>query len=145
MPSHHDILVGSRAWSATPGDYSSMVYLQFAGDGTGRLVYGYGQTIYAMLNIRFELPEDGQLRVHYLDAPKFQLFAGYSPPPGSAVKTLLYSLVEQERAVTESITASEFTFRWLLTLDQSPFPDTLTFPRETPLEYFGYRESAGEE
>jgi hypothetical protein len=145
VPSHHDILVGSRAWSATPWDYSSLVYLQFVSDAAGQLVYGYGQTIYARLNIRFELPVAGQLRVHYLDSPKFQRFAGYSPPPASARKALRYSPVEQERAVIDNITGLGFTFRWLLTLDQSPFPDTLTFPHETPLEYFGYRESVGQQ
>lgn len=135
---HRDILVGSRSWSTTPWNYSSMRYIQFAEDGSGLLLYGYGQTIYAKINIRYTVKANCQIDLQYLDSPPFQRFAGFTPN-NHTTKTLKYTLSEHHDTIREDATGADFSFKWLLTLDKFPFPDTLTFPYETPLEFYGYR------
>ena len=54
-----DILTASHAWSATPENYSSLRSVMLGRDGTGTVLYGYGQTIYAKIDCRFEVPEAG--------------------------------------------------------------------------------------
>ena len=56
-----------------------------------------------------------------------------------------FTLIEKELIFTESITGNRFSFTWTLKLEDSPFPDSLTFPYETPREYYGYRESLSED
>ena len=70
------ILTSSHSWSATPWDYSSMVYLQFYGDSTGIAIYGYGQTIHAKLHLRFEVIEHDRpkLKLTYLESPALLRF-----------------------------------------------------------------------
>jgi hypothetical protein len=51
-----DILTASHAWSATPDNYSSLRSVMLGRDGTGTVIYGYGQTIYAKIDCRFEAP-----------------------------------------------------------------------------------------
>ena len=42
------VLAGGRGvWSATPWNYSSLRSLWLTDGGSGELIYGYGQTIYA--------------------------------------------------------------------------------------------------
>lgn len=135
-----EVLVGSRSWSATPWHYSSMRYIQFADDGSGVLVYGYGQTIYARINIRFTVKADNQLEVVYRDSPPLQCFAGFTPAREAATKNLKYTLTENPVVYEEDVNGAEFSVKWLLTFDCSPFPDTLTFPYDTPLKFYGYRE-----
>ena len=135
-----DILIGSRSWSATPWNYSSMRYMQFADDGSGLLVYGYGQTIYAKINVRYTVKADNQLEIEYCDSPPFQRFAGFTPDTEAATKTLQYTLTETPVVYKEDVTGADFSFKWLLTIDRFPFPDTLIFPYDTPLEFYGYRE-----
>ena len=134
-------LVGSRSWSATPWDYSSMVYFQWHEDGTGILLYGYGQTIYAKLNFKFEVLTGGRIQIDYLDSPSLGRFAGFSPTDSTATKILEYSLTQERAIFTESVTGSEFSFDWLLRFDHSPFPSELIFPYKIPDDYYGYREA----
>ena len=117
-----------------------MRYMQFADDGSGLLVYGYGQMIYAKINIRYTVTAENQLEIHYRDSPPFQRFAGFTPESDAAMKTLQYTLTENPVVHREDVTGADFSFKWLLTLDRFPFPDTLTFPYDTPLEFYGYRE-----
>lgn len=135
-----DILLGSRSWSTTPWNYSSMRFMQFADDGTGLLVYGYEQTIYAKLNMRFAVKAENQLEIEYCDSPPFQRFAGFAANPDTVRKTLQYTLTANPVVYTEDVTGADFSFKWLLNFDRFPFPDTLTFPYDTPLEFYGYRE-----
>lgn len=135
-----EILVGSRSWSATPWNYSSMRYIQFAEDGSGLLVYGYGQTIYAKIDIRYTLKPNRQISLQYLDSPPFQRFGGFTPDNQSGAKTLRYTLSENPVTTMENVTGAGSSFKWLLTFDEFPFPATLTFPHEMPLEFYGYRE-----
>ena len=58
-------LAAARLWRATPGNYSSCRFLQFRPDGSGQLVYGYGQTIYAVVPCAWEVSAAGRLRLTY--------------------------------------------------------------------------------
>jgi hypothetical protein len=135
------VLIGSRSWSSTPWDYSSMRYLQFAEDDTGLAIYGYGQTIFAKISFRFELLGDRQMRLSYLESPAFQKFPGFIPIDQSRCKDLAFSLMDDQTIITESITAFDFRFHWQLSFNRSPFPDGIAFPYDAPLVYYGYREN----
>ena len=57
VPTLFDVLTGCANWWATPGTYASLRTLRFAPDGTGTVLYGYGQTIYAKIDCRFTITE----------------------------------------------------------------------------------------
>src|SRR4051812_25073448 len=63
-----ETLTCSRAWGANPHDYNRLNILTFGSDGSGRLILGHGQTILAMVNYRFEIPQPGLLRLAFIDA-----------------------------------------------------------------------------
>ena len=65
-----EVIRGGRGvWSATPWNYSSARFMMLQADGTGRLIYGYGQTIYAIILCRWEAPSPGLLQLTYLESP----------------------------------------------------------------------------
>jgi hypothetical protein len=140
---HLEILTGSRSWSCTPSNYSSMIYLQFAADNSGLAVYGYGQTICANVKFRFGLEDDKWLRLEYLSSPQFQRFSGFEPTPQDAFKRIGYSLTAAEEVLRESVTGTSFKFTWRLDLDLSPFPASIQLPHAFPNTFYGYRESLG--
>ena len=55
------VLTSTRAWCATPTDYNSLISVRFRADGSGDMVFGYGQTIYAEIQIHFEIIEQGRI------------------------------------------------------------------------------------
>lgn len=135
-----EILTGVRAWSATPHDYSSLRFLKFNPDGMGEAIYGYGQTIYAKVGFEFELSGDSVLRLKYLPSPAYAAFPGFEPSPQNATKATPYTLVHGDYSGVESVVARPFTFRWRLTLEDSPWPVGMTFPYEVPTIFYGFRE-----
>jgi hypothetical protein len=136
-----DILTGSQSWSSTPGNYSSLRFLQFFGDGSGLAVYGYGQTIYLKANFTFVVFEGGRIRLSYLESPPYQRAPAFVPTDDNRHNDLSYSLTDDQQTITESITGRDFRFPWQIEFDRSPFPRGLTFPYDVPLLYFGYREA----
>jgi hypothetical protein len=138
------VLAGGRGvWSATPWDYSSLRSLWLRADGTGELIYGYGQTIYARINCRWEVAAPGRLRLTYLDSPPYQLFRGYTPPDDRRVRELGYALTAGEVSGVESIVARPYRFGWTLELSEPPWPPELQLPHEVPRVFFGHREQVG--
>ena len=133
------ILAGTRAWSATPHNYSSMRFLTFNSHGHGEAVYGYGQTIYAKVGFEFELSGGSVLRLKYLPSPAYAAFRGFEPSPDNAEKLAPYTLVRGEYRGVVSVVAQPFFYRWLLTLGDSPWPAEMTFPYEVPTSFYGFR------
>lgn len=120
-----------------------MIYLQFRDDSSGVGVYGYGQTIYAKIHLRFELIGDNELRLEYLPSPPGHKLARFEPMLSDAGKCLKFRLYNISDVFRESVTGTSFRFTWRLDLSGSPFPDSLGFPYEFPNEFFGYRENLG--
>lgn len=137
MMNDRDILVGSQSWSATPWNYSSKLFLQFHADGTGKEIYGFGQTIYVKLNFNFELLEAQRLRLSYVDSPN-SIKRGFELTDANRTNDLTYSLIEEQQVHTESITAFQFRFQRQLVFNRSPYPEGIQLPREVPLTYHGY-------
>jgi hypothetical protein len=137
-----EILTSGGSWSATPDNYSSMRYLQFSPDGTGRAVYGYGQTIHAMILFRFGVAEPDRLELEYLESPGFQRFKGFHPDDTNGRKRLAVTLTEGERVFVEGVTGFERRFRWMLDLDAHPYPEGLTFPFSVPTTFYGHVQRA---
>ena len=136
------ILIGGRgAWSATPWNYSSLRVLEFREDGSGRLTYGYGQTIYAIIQCRWEVPSPGLLRLTYLESPAYQRFQGFVPDPDQSVRDLGYSLMKGEVSGVESIVGFPYRFLWTLELSEPPWPSSLKLPQEVPRVFHGHRQS----
>jgi len=136
-----EVLAGERgAWSATPWDYSSLRSIRFSEEGTGVLTYGYGQTIYAVINGRWELPSPGTLRFTYLESPPYQRFEGFTPSDGNRGKELGYKLTKGDVTGVESVVAQPYKFLWTLELSEQPWPACLQFPYDIPLVFYGYRQ-----
>lgn len=139
-----DILCTSWAWRGTPWDYNSLFSLRFRKDGLGEAVYGYGQTIYAIIRFQFDVQKPGKFRLTYLESPPGQASkGGFEPSPGNDSREINYRLTEVETKGVEP-NAGPFRYGWTLALDASPFPAELRFPFDPPLEYYGHqREGVG--
>jgi hypothetical protein len=131
---------GRGVWSATPWNYSSLRSLWLSEGGSGELIYGYGQTIYARIHCRWEVVSPGRLRLTYSDSPPYQRFQGYTPPDDKRVRELDFVLTEGEISGMESIVAQPYRFRWTLELSEPPWPTELQLPYEVPRVFFGHRE-----
>ncbi len=134
------ILSGCRAWSATPGDYSSLRSVALREDGTGLILYGYGQTIYAKIDCKFEVPAAGRIRLEYLPTPQLQRRPPFQPDAANRFKEIGFILAEGENVFRESITGSVSRFTWTLEFAEHPYPDGLSFPYSVPNIFYGYRE-----
>jgi hypothetical protein len=135
-----EILSSSHSWRATPWNYSSLRSLMLRTEGNSQLIYGYGQTIYALILCQWEVPEAGSLRLTYLQSPPYQFFKGFTPDDTNRVKELRYTLTEEEFAGVESIVARPFLFRYKLELSAPPWPDGLQFPYEVPTVFYGHEQ-----
>ncbi len=88
------VLVSAGNWKTTPDDYSSIRFLQLNADGTGELVYAYGQTIYAVVPCLWEIPAAGRLRLTYSVPTRGRLAAGFVLGDTNRVKEVSYHLSE---------------------------------------------------
>src|SRR5262245_30052337 len=69
-----ELLAGAHCWRATPWNYSALAGLLLKPDSTGTLLFGHGQTIYAVILCAWEIPTPGVLRLTYHDSPPHQFF-----------------------------------------------------------------------
>jgi hypothetical protein len=135
------VLAGGRGvWSAAPWDHSSLRFLRLQPDGTGELIYGYGQTIHTRINCRWEILAPGRLRLTYLASPAYQLLLGYTPPDDQCARDLGYALTAGEVSGVESIVALPYRFAWTLELSEPPWPPELKLPYEVLRVFYGHRE-----
>jgi hypothetical protein len=108
--------------------------------GAGELIYGYGQTIYARINCRWEVLSPGRLRLTYLESPAYQQFGGYTPAEDRRIRELDFVLTAGEVSGVESVVAQPFRFGWTLELSEPPWPPELQLPHEAPRVFYGHRE-----
>jgi hypothetical protein len=133
------LTTGRGYWSATPWNYSSMRSLRFQVDGSGELVYGYGQTIYAVIQCCWEVSGPGKLELTYQPSPALHRFPGFTPTDVNSGKAFDFQLQLGEFGGTQSIVPANFTFLWKLDLSEPPWPDCLQLPYEIPREFYGHR------
>ena len=131
------VLATAGTWRATPGNYSSLRALWLHADGSGDLIYGYGQTIYAFIKCRWEVVSAGLLRLTYLASPPCQRFAGFSPPDDARVRELGYTLTAGRVAGVEDIVPNPYEFDRTLELSEPPWPAGLNLPYEVPRVFYG--------
>jgi hypothetical protein len=131
------ILAASKVWSSTPDNYSSLRSLWLEEDGSGKLIYGYGQTIYALIECRWEVASPGRLRLTYLESPKYQHFAGYTPLPGQNVRELDYTLTAEKITGVQDVVPNQYHYDHTLELSAPPWPAELSFPYEVPRIFYG--------
>ena len=139
-----DVLTGSHAWSATPDNDSSLRSVMLGRDGTGTVLDGYGQTIYAGIDVRFEVTAPGVLRFDDLETPRMQRRPPFVPTESTGSKAVVFSLTEGGRVFREDVTGFVFRFSWTLEFAEPPYPDGLTFPCTVPTVFYGYREKIGD-
>jgi hypothetical protein len=139
-----DILTGAHAWSATPDNYSSLRSVVLRRDGTGAVLYGYGQTIYAKIDCRFEVPQEGRIRFEYLPTSQPQRRPPFQPTEANQRKDLGFTLTEGEKVFREDVTGFVSRFSWTLEFTEPPYPDGLSFPYSVPRVFYGYRERIGD-
>ena len=130
-PMLFEVLTGCGTWPASPDNYSSLRSLRFDPGGAGQALYGYGQTIYAVIAFRFAVAEPDRLDLEYLKSPAYQRFAGF-PDDGNRCKSLRTELVPGTFGFTEHVTGRSSGFQWRLDLSGSPYPDGLVFPQVRP-------------
>lgn len=135
------VLSGDRGyWSATPSDYSSLRYLHFEPNGTGTVLYGFGQTIYANIKCDWSVIAEDVLQITYREPVKSRLQPDYVLPENERMKQLIFRLTEGEVTGVESIVGHPYRFLWTLELSADPWPNSLDVPRDRPTTFYGYRE-----
>src|ERR1700738_390824 len=141
------ILTSTRNWAATPWNYNSCIFLRFRSDGSGDMVFGYGQTVFAKVNFMFSLNASNELTLIYQDSPAYFYVKRFTPSEDQKSKTVHYSLKEGE-VTGEAANSGPFKYYWTLSLDKAPFPDELTLPNISSLrdvkplhEYYGHHEN----
>jgi hypothetical protein len=122
------VLNGSPSWSAAPDNYSSLQPIYLEADGTARLIYGYGQTIYAVIDARFEVTAPGVMRFDYFETSQMQGRPSFVPTDDNRSKEIGFSLAEGEWIFGEDVTGFAFRFSWTLVFTEPPYPDGLTLP-----------------
>ena len=135
---------GRGVWAATPWNYSSARFMMLNADSTGRLIYCYGQTIYAKIDVRFELPTPGRIRFEYMETPQLQRRPTFQPTEANRLKEIDFTLTEPETVFREDVTGFVFRFSWILEFAEPPYPDGLSFPSPVPKVFYGYREQIGD-
>jgi hypothetical protein len=138
------VLTGSPSWSATPDNYSSLRPVYLETDGTARLIYGYGQTIYAVIDARFEVTAPGVMRFDYFETPQMQGRPSFVPTDDNRSKEIGFSLTEGERIFGKDVTGFVFRFSWTLEFAEPPYPAGLNLPDRGPTTFYGYRERIGD-
>jgi hypothetical protein len=133
-----DILTTTRSWVATPWVYNSCIGLRFRADGSGDMVFGYGQTIHAKINFRFSLRTTNELTLIYQDSPGDRFVKSFTPSESGKSKAVQYSLKEGE-ITGVAANSGPFKYYWTLSLDKSPFPDEAILGHVRPRhEYYGH-------
>jgi hypothetical protein len=132
------LLSSTRAWSATPSDYSSERVLQFWPDGRAELTYFYGQTIYAVCECRWSVPAAGVLRLREFAVAGGRL-QGYEPTAEERDRDLAYRLTEVNESFVQPLTSSPpLECRWSLELSEPPWPAGLNLPYRIPRVFYGH-------
>jgi hypothetical protein len=140
-----ELIAGAHSWRATPWNYSALAGLLLKSDGSGMLLFGHGQTIYAVILCAWEIPTPGILRLTYHDSPPHQFFKGFTPTEENRVKELTYTLTRGEVLGVEDVVARPYKFGWTLELSGSAWPDGLVFPRPVPTVFYGYQQALSDE
>jgi hypothetical protein len=101
------------------------------------LAYAYGQTIYALCECRWSLPEAGVLRLAGLVVTGGRL-GGYEPSAEERDRELAYRLTEVNLSFPQPLTSSPpMTCRWSLELSEPPWPVGLHLPYHIPRVFYG--------
>jgi hypothetical protein len=134
-----DTLTGTPAWIANPENYASLQRIHFRSDGTGRVVFGHGQTIYARIEFRFDLPATETLRLVYLDSPhRLNSDFSFFPTDANRTKTILFQVRSETTEGVINVVGSKFLYRRTLVFNESPYPVGLRLPYEEPRVFYGY-------
>jgi hypothetical protein len=142
-----DLLTTTRSWVSIPWNYNSCIALRFRADGSGDMVFGYGQTIFAMINFTFSMNTLNELTLIYQYSPGDRFVKSFTPNESQKSNTVHYSLKEGE-VTGVAANSGPFKYYWTLSLDKSPFPDELALPDmrsigevRPPREYYGHNEN----
>jgi hypothetical protein len=131
---------GRGIWSATPWNYASLRSLWLAREGTGDLIYGYGQTIYARIKCRWEVVAPGNLRLAYLESPPSLRFGGFTPGDKDRVREVAFKLIAEATCGLTNVVGQPYKFLWKLELSEPPWPPALVLPPEIPRVFYGHRQ-----
>jgi hypothetical protein len=131
------VLASAGTWRAAPGNYSSLRVLWLDPDGSGELIYGYGQTIYIVAPCAWEVPWAGRLRLTYAAPSRGRLAAGFVLTDSNRIKELGFTLTEGQVAGVEDIVPNPYGFDRTLELSAPPWPDGLDLPYEVPRVFYG--------
>ena len=138
-------------WVAKPWNYNACYQINFKGDGSGHLVLGYGQSIYAMVEHRFEVLLPNLVRLMYLGFSSAiperpydkrlleRPFAKVFEAEFNKWTELRFELFESDFCSNQEMRGPPFNyhFRWLLALDRQPYPEGVESPHGPLREFYG--------
>jgi hypothetical protein len=126
-------------WVATPRDYNSSSWMRFGSDGTAQFCYGYGQTVYAVVNAKFKVKHKNIIELHYLESPALGVFEGFMPEEANESKEFFIVFSEEPTSFENAVTSTVAEYRLKLKIDKSIFPNSIVLPDAVPLEFYGQR------
>ena len=132
-------LSGTPNWVANPDNYASLQNIHFAENGTGNVVFGHGQWIYADIQFRYEIQSPGVLLLIYLDSPhRLSSEFSFYPNDTNRTKLLRYVLRTEKTSGITNVVATRFWYQRTLVLEDSPYPSGLKLPYEPPKVFYGH-------
>ena len=94
------------------------------------------------INFTFKFIGQNTLKLTYLESPEIEgvHFEGFTPTENNLTKEIIYQIVEvTENRQWNKNEKDKIKQCWLLTLNESPFPDVAAYSHFGKLEYFGSR------
>lgn len=130
----HRATLSRCIWKATPWEYNSARFLRLEADGKGTLVYAYGQTVYSDLDLLWELPTLGILRLTFFTRA------------GDAIANEIgYRLVEGPFSCKETTVGLPNRGNWTLECSQHPWPAGTNHRHDMPRVFYGIERTDGAE
>ncbi len=109
-------------------DWESRNWLRLKSEGISDCLSSRGQTIFACIDFKFEISAPNTLKLTYLESPAIgegRVFKGFTPTESNSTKEITYRLVEN--GMPDRI----YEPHWILTLDESPFPESIYVPEHS--------------
>ena len=132
-------------WEGAPGIPDILCDLKFKIDGSGYVILGACQSIYAIVSFTFEVKSPGLMNLAYV---------GFSSPEHRAIKIKTYrdhpyaKMFEAEFNLWREIRFNLFEYslpgpvnyncRWLLRFERPPYPEGIQLLSQDMLEFYGH-------
>ncbi|GHO87436.1 hypothetical protein [Dictyobacter formicarum] len=117
-----NILHTAQRWNAGLQWDDFLLAIEFHQDGTGQMMYGECQGMRSLIDFRYEISVDMQLRFEFFDTTADYLGQPFERTEQNAFKTVAFQLLDGPFTIDEPFD-QQHTYQHLLRFATDPFPD----------------------